>query len=393
MKIPRLVLLMLLLLFCFIFSDFPGAKIVFVGVIVTIITAYVYKRLVMKSYSITRYMDTHKIFMGVQEDTSIMVTNNLFLPIHALLITDYADLNISIENAHYFLVSLTAGGSELFTYKLFGRKRGKYFIGPTSVTYSDIFGIYSFKIELDTRRDMVVFPNILMVNNMSYRSMQPYGAIRNRMPIFEDPSIIIGLREYQYGDEMKRINWKVSSKYDSLYVNTYQPSISSGSMIILDMLDTDYDFRNKDYYIERAIEVAASIVRELFLMRQEIGFASNCRIDREDAMLKTIIGKGEAHFTGILTHLAFMESNRTEALKNLLDPSVLNLAWGTSIYMITPRLDEISLYKLIDIHQSGHSITIINVGPEIQSHLSLWSIGFQSYYAEIEGNLINLMRI
>jgi uncharacterized protein (DUF58 family) len=393
MKKSRIFFLAILLLANFLLLDFPGAKIVLYGAIILLLIVFIYTRAMKKRLSLRRFMDTDKVFAGLTETTSLIVSNDLHLPINAIQITDYADLNISIEQAHRFLFSIDKSGNELISYNLFGRKRGKHKVGPTTVAFTDILGINSFKIEINTAKDITVFPNIYQINNMHYKSMQPYGAIKNKVPIFEDPTIMIGLKEYQFGDEIKKINWKVSAKYDKLFVNTYQPSISSSSVIILDLLEDNYNFRNRDFYMEQAIEVTASLVKKLFLMRQEVGIAVNCRLDNNDAKLKTNINKGEAHFTSLLGELAVIESSKRLLLKELIDPVVLNLSWGISIYVITTRLDEMTLYKLISFQQSGHSITIINIGPELNKELSLWNIGFQAFYAEIEGNIINLLRI
>ncbi len=389
----KLVLIGLLLAANFFLLDFPGAKIIVYGIFVLVGVLSLYTKKIEQHFAVKRYMDTNRIFSGLSETNSLIISNDFVLPLHAINITDYTDLNISIESAHYFLYGLKGDENVMTDYPLYGRKRGKFKVGPTTIKFTDPLGLYHFEKELKTTKEVIVFPNILQVSNMSYKSMQPYGAIKNKTPIFEDPTLIVGLKEYQVGDEIKKINWKVSARHGKFYVNTYQPAISSGSVIILDLQDDDYNFRNRDYYMEQGIEVAASLVKELFILRQEVGLASNCRIDALDSMLRTEIAKGEAHFTSILTHLAVVEASQKIPLRSVLDPSLLSLSWGTSIYMITPRLDDIALYKLIDFYQAGHAVTIINVGPEIRKELSLWNIGFQSFYAELVGNIINLMRI
>ncbi|OHD61915.1 MAG: hypothetical protein A2014_01720 [Spirochaetes bacterium GWF1_49_6] len=393
MKTGKLVLIGLFLIANFLLVDFPGAKIVLALAIVVILFNYLYTRGVKREMTVRRFMDTEKVFMGLSEDTSLVTSNGFFLPMHALIVTDSADLNISIQQMHYFLFSIDPMGSELASYQLFGRKRGKYHVGPTRVKFSDFMGMNSFTLEYDTVKDIIVFPNIYIVANMPFKSLQPYGSIRNNLRIFEDPTMIVGLKEYQYGDEIKKINWKVSAKYDKLYINTYQPAISAGSVLILNLFENDYNFRNKEYYMEQAIEISASFIRHLFIFRQEIALAVNCRIDRIDTKVISEINKGDAHFTRLLTSLSLMEPAAQTPLQNLLDLSALNLKWGTCIYLVTPRLDEASLYKLLEFRRTGHTVTLINLGPEIQKDMSLWNIGFQSFYAEIEGNLINLLRI
>lgn len=393
MKKFRLILLLILLLAAYFLLDFPGAKILLYSGILVVLFLRLYTRVISKSYQIRRYMDTNRIFSGSTELNSLVVTNSSGLPIHALLVSDYADLEVSQEQTHQFLFSLEAGQTELVDYTLYGKKRGQFQVGPSTVRFNDLLGVHSFRIESDTTKKVVIFPNIYNISNMPYKSTQPYGIIRNPMPIFEDPSIVIGLREYQYGDEIKNINWKVSARYDKLFVNTHQPSISSGAIILLNLTEDDYQFRNRDYFFEQSIELAASLVRSLFILRQEVGISMNCRMDKMDSILDSGLNKGEAHFTNILGNLAAVEPNKKIPFKDVLDPSRMALSWGTSLYVLTPRLDELSIYRLIDLYQTGHSIMVLNTGPEINRDLSLWNIGFSSYFVEMDTNLIRLMRI
>ncbi len=393
MSIARLVLLLLFLAPHFIFLDFPGAKILVTGIAVVIVVNYLYRRLVEKSFDISRRNETSKIFTTMSEENRLTVTNRSSFPIHAIVVTDHSDMNISFEQYHSFLYSIPPRGENSFDYRIQGRKRGKYRLGPSNVKFTDLLGLFKFDFEVDTIREIVVYPNIYRISQMSYRSMQPLGVIRNKVPIFEDQSTVTGLRDYQVGDEIKRINWKISAKHNKFMVNNYQPSISAGSLIVLNLFDEDYAFKSREYYMERAIETSASILRELYLDKQEVAFATNCRIDENDLFLKTRVNKGEAHFTNILSQMAVLQPTKTLSFQSLLEPTNLELAWGISLFVVTPRLEEISLFRLINYGLSGHSVTIVNVGPEIQKDLSLWHIGFQSFFSEMQESVISLTKM
>lgn len=394
MKPVRLFFIILVLASAFVLTDIAGFKILYYGAILAFLAVKAGNSMVRRGYRVKRILETSRVFAGVGEMNRLLVENQGRVPIAAFLVQDYTDLNISTEQNHPFLLNLPPRGSTVTEYLLYGRKRGKYKIGPTIIRYEDIMGLESHQFQLDTVQEVVVFPNILRIAGMPYKSMQPFGGIKNPYPIFEDPSMITGLKEYQSGDEIKRINWKVSARQGRFFVNNYQPSITSSSWIILNAIAADYPFKNSEFHIERAIETAASLVQELFIKRQELGFVCACRMDGTDTVFRTAIGKGEAHFTTILTALSVMTPARDGRITQALSTSAeWSLSWGTSLYVVTPHLDDESLEKLIRIRESGHSITVINVGPEIRSDLSLWNIGFQSYYAEFAGNLITLMRI
>jgi uncharacterized protein (DUF58 family) len=392
MSVSRGVLLFLFILTDFLFIDFPGAKIMLYAGFILILLNFIYTRIVVANFNITRKSDNLIIFTGIKDTCILSALNASILPVHAILINDYSDLNISSRQSHAFIVSISPHASRDFDYILYGRKRGSYRIGPTRAVFGDLLGLYSFSFEIDTVRDVIVLPRIYKIPQMSYKSLQPQGVIRNRVPIFEDPSIVTGAREYEHGDDIKKINWKISARHDKIFINTYQHSISSNSLIILNLFNNDFSFREREYYVDRAVELCASLANELYMIKQSFGLTSNCLYKGLETVLMRPLGKSEDHLITILTDLALAELSMKLPLKNVFD-YLKNLRWGLSLYLITTGLDSESLMELINLKVRGHSITLLNTGPEIKKDMSLWNIGFQSFYAEGETDMINLIRI
>jgi uncharacterized protein (DUF58 family) len=283
-------------------------------------------------------------------------------------------------------------GKRNFEYTLYGRKRGAYDVGPTKVEFRDLIGLCSFGLETDTSRKVIVLPRIYKITGMSYESLQPQGVIRNPVPIFEDPSIITGAREYEHGDDIKKINWKITARHAKIFINTYQHSISSNSFILLNLFEGDFDFRERDVFVDRAVELCASLAGELYSIRQSFGLASNCMHKGLEKILIRSPEKSESHLVSLLTDLALVGVSRGLKFRNILD-HLKNLRWGLSIYIITAGLDSETLLGLINLRRRGHSITVFNTGPKINRDLSLRHIGFQSFYAQMETDMINLIRI
>ncbi|MCX7882816.1 MAG: DUF58 domain-containing protein [Brevinematales bacterium] len=373
--------------------DLPGIKIVLYASCLFLLINWLYVRYAPRWISLKRFLETTQVFSTLSEDNFLHVSNTSFLPIGYFFISDAIDIHLAPRQSYPFLLTLSPHQRQMLSYNFSGRRRGKFTIGPTRLFLSDFVGWFDTEIEYDTRKSIIVYPTLFRLAGHKYRSMQPFGVIKNPMPIFEDPTLITGLKEYTIGDEIRRINWKVSAKQGKFYVNTYQPAISSASLVLLNLADEDYSFHNKDYYIERAIEVAASLLRELFLLRQEMAFMINGRIDNVDEVITNDLGKGDAHLTSMLSHLAVVESSRGIPFREILAKHLKGISWGVSLFVISPRLSPECIQHLINLYHSGHSITIIQVGPEISKDLSLWNIGFQSYYAEHEATLIQLNRL
>lgn len=389
----RIFLLALLLIAEFVFLDFPGVKIIVTMGAAVVLINWIYTKIVEKSFGVERATDTYRIFPGVSEPNNLMITNRSRFPIHALEIVDTVDNSISVRGEYAFITSVLPKGEKAVVYPILGRKRGKYILGPTEVHFTDLLGLFSFEYEVDTRKEVIVFPSMMRMNQMRYRSMQPLGLIKNPVPIFEDQTIITGLRDFQFGDEIRKINWKISAKHNKYMVNTYQPAISCTSLIVLNFFEPDYNFKSQEFYQEEAVTLAASLLKELYNRRQEVAFSVNCQVDGEEQTLHRGIKKGDEHFTNILTDLALITPSKKHPLENLLDPLNLALSWGVSLYVLTPRLSEEALNRLIAYRMKGHTVSLIVVGPEIRKDLSLWSIGFQSLYPSTEDGIITLMKL
>ncbi len=375
----------------FLFLDFPAAKIIVYVSFLFLFLNYLYYRFVLSNINVERGNKDYFLFSGISENSVIKVKNKLFFPVHAITVKDQSDLNIAVRQVYSFLVSLDSREEKSLFYTICGKKRGLYIIGPTTVNFVDLAGIFSFEIELDTRKEITVFPNIYVFSDFPYKSLQPQGNFRNKLPIYEDVSLIKGVKEYQPGDELKRINWKISARQDKILVNTYQFSISVDSFVVLNLSKENYNFREKDYYIELAIDIASSIVYYLEGKKQNYGIVSNGKL-KNDESLYFPMNNGNMHLIDIISSLSIIlpSDNKLfiESLKELT-----NLKWGTSIYIITPELNEEEIAYLIEINKKGHPINIFNLGPRIDRELDLSEIGFSRYYVDVENGIVKILSL
>jgi uncharacterized protein (DUF58 family) len=104
----------------------------------------------------------------------------------------------------------------------------------------------------------------------------PLGALISPNPLYEDLTRWRSLREYQSGDELRRINWKASARNSAdpsatLLVNEYEAAISCPLVIFLNLDPAEYELRKRELYFERAIEAAAALCLMAARDRQELG--------------------------------------------------------------------------------------------------------------------------
>ena len=102
----------------------------------------------------------------------------------------------------------------------------------------------------------------------------PQGNLKINNPCYEDITMRRSIRDYMNGDELKRINWRASARFASLYTNQYENSFDAPLFVFLNLAEEDYDLHNRRYYSEKAIEIAASIIEKARVLRQRCGFAA-----------------------------------------------------------------------------------------------------------------------
>ena len=125
-------------------------------------------------------------------------------------------------------------------------------------------------------------------------------AVLNRL--YEDVSRFRSLREYQPGDELRRINWKVSARLGKLHTTEYNPSLYFPILVLLNLCAPDYPLEGRYPHMERAIELAGSLVAYFPGLKQQVGLIAAARIPGEPEPVSVPIRAGTSHGVRISKH-------------------------------------------------------------------------------------------
>jgi hypothetical protein len=104
----------------------------------------------------------------------------------------------------------------------------------------------------------------------------------------EDPLLISGIREYQPGDEWRKLNWRASARTGKLQTNIYQPVVIKQLFFYVDVQhfmlnETAYDdpIKQKAYRVkqkeafERFLSIIASVAMRYKEQGVSLGLATN----------------------------------------------------------------------------------------------------------------------
>lgn len=141
--------------------------------------------------------------------------------------------------------------------------RGRYPIGPLRVVIGDPLGCVRVTREVDTPVSLLVTPRTLPLAPMDVRG-GPQGeqtARRSTIGAGEQDPVP---REYQYGDELRRVHWPSTAKHGELMVRRDEQHRREHSALLLDTRARAHRGEQAESSLETAVTAAASVaVRSL----------------------------------------------------------------------------------------------------------------------------------
>jgi uncharacterized protein (DUF58 family) len=310
-----------------------------------------------------RRFSTHA-FLGERIKIDLHVQNMGWLPLPWLELRETLPIALAGPNSFQSVIHLGPRADANFEYSIDARKRGYYLIGPLSISTGDILGLSDSLFAKSQAEALVVYPNIIPFTSIEIPSQSPQGTLRHSLPLFEDPTRAFGKRGYTSGDSLRRIDWKSSATSGRLQVKLFEPSIALETCVILNLNAQDYYYRSRIDSTELAIVIAASISNWIVDKKQMVGMLVNGR----DALTaggrpQTIPPrKGKRHLMRLLETLARVEMTDDSALGPLIQQQRYQLAWGTTLIVITGTIGNEGLDELYQARRAGQNTVLILAG-------------------------------
>jgi uncharacterized protein (DUF58 family) len=214
---------------------------------------------------------------------------------------------------------------------------------------------------------VVVYPKIIPFTSVEIPSYSPHGTLRHSLPLFEDPTRVFGKREYISGDSLRRIDWKASASVGNLQVRLFEPSIALETFVVLNLNAEDYYYRTRADSIELAIVIAASISNWIISKKQIVGMLVNGRdpLTTNSQSQAIPLRKGKLHLMRLLETLARSEGIDDSALVPLIQQQRYQLAWGTTLIVITGQARNDLLDELHEARRKGQNAILILAGRNV----------------------------
>jgi uncharacterized protein (DUF58 family) len=312
----------------------------------------------------------HRVFFGTTFPVQVMIHNQSWLPVLWLRVHDTIPANLASGTLFRQVLALLPRERVKLSYSLVGKRRGHYPVGPLVTLGGDLMGSVSYEKRYAADDYVIVYPKIVALRDLGFPSQSPFGTLPSQERLFEDPTRIRGVRDYQPGDSLRRMDWKTSARIGSLQVRRYEPAIALETGIFLNLDAADYPQANRYQATELGIVVASSAAVHLVEKRQAVGLFTNGRdplAERPNPMPSLPLRKGREHLMHLLDLLASIEvapEDEGVAFLNLLSRRSMALPWGSTVLVVTAREVEGLLDTLLALRRRGLAVVLVLTCPD-----------------------------
>jgi uncharacterized repeat protein (TIGR01451 family) len=239
----------------------------------------------MRNLHATRQVDYSELEVGDTVSVQITVANRGVLPVGWVLLEDLLPARtmpevhkrVRVKSKRLHLAMIASRGRTELHYQVQFKGRGYFQIGPLVLETGDFFGLHR-RYRVGTEPHFVlVYPRVVPLEGYELTSRRPVGEIRMAHRLYEDPTRIAGVRQYQAGDPLNRVHWRATARTGTLHCKIYEPSTVAGATVLLDLHRDGYPSRHEPNRSELAVTTAASLAFTLYQMGQQIGLITNGR--------------------------------------------------------------------------------------------------------------------
>lgn len=221
----------------------------------------------------------------------IHLKNHSFLPV------GNSTLNLRLQNTftssdEIFTIRLPiqAKFTSTITIYVTAKHCGIFNISAESLYFMDYLKLFSRKILPKTNGMCTIFPtkidipgDLISIQQESFVDSPTYSTTKSG----DDASEVFQIREFQNQDRPNRIHWKLSSRYEKIFVKDYSLPLQQDFAIVLKISDFPQEQeQNKNNYVDLLLKAMFSVSDLAVKQKQNYTILHK---NRQDVMCKTDI--------------------------------------------------------------------------------------------------------
>ena len=250
-----------------------------------------------------------RLHVGGDGRVDLLIANRGHRRTPQLVVTDVFD--DGRRAARFLLPPLPPDESARAAYRIPTGRRGRYRVGPLGLSATDAFGLARRSWALGPVSEVTVCPrvhDILAPSQLGGRLVASTESVHARALASESGEEFLTLRDYEVGDDLRRVHWRSTARTGDLMVRQDEAQWRPRAAVVLDVRPEAHDPAS----FEVAVEATASVVDRLTRMgrRVEVVTSAGQQLGRARA--------GYSRAPDVMDQLATIERGGPDRLGSVL---------------------------------------------------------------------------
>lgn len=167
-----------------------------------------------------------------------------------------------LGSARFRILSLSPGATYSGVYDVSCHTRGMHEVGPTIVSKTDPFGFVKVGGPVGAVDRLIVYPRIERLTGLpQLRGSDPSLQATRAESVRRGGEDFYSLREYQTGDDLRRVHWPSTARRDELMIRQFEAPWEPRALVVVDPRASSYHSLEA---FETAVRGAASAIHHFF---------------------------------------------------------------------------------------------------------------------------------
>jgi putative lipoic acid-binding regulatory protein len=292
-------------------------------------------------------------YTGEMKDFSTM---NFYNPIE--MVFNYSgSVQRGFDNQSSIVLQRRKENEKIFT--LLFQHSGTYELGLKRIQTKDFLGIFTLYKELSDFKQLKIYPIVRAVDSFPLPQNQNDNF---EVEQFKNNDIFDGVKEYEHGDHLARINWKVSSKMNDLYSKQFEKIGKNKTVCIIYNKETGLVEEDKIGYEEWFIEMSLGIFN--FFISDRRGFD----LLYLDNSPKHYSVSNREHFFEVYEEYSFIKPSNKIIIDELINQYLEDYEYMvslSSLIIFSSVLDEELYNQVYELRKNDLNVEICHLKPNV----------------------------
>lgn len=284
---------------------------------------------------------------GEEAEVRWQIRNRGWLPRFLIQVRDRLPEWLEVvpgSRAECLIPMLRGHGNLEHRYRVRATLRGQHRIGPLDLAAIDAFDLFPARTAGAEATATLIYPATVPLREEAWPGGGDGRLARQRAAVSPAGLDFHSTREYQPGDDLRRIHWRTTARLGKLSVLEFEQNCASQWTLVLDVDPRVQAGRGRESTLEYGVKLAASLARAQLERGQAVGLVAWGR-----EPLDFPLASGADRLTPMLEALALVQADGELSLAEALSRNLDRFPAGSLAVILSPATDPALLEVLADL--------------------------------------------